>query len=136
MTRVSGALGGVVHCFTGSEAFGRACVELGLAISIPGVVTFKRPGDVPAVARIVPDDQLLVETDSPFLAPTPLRGRRNEPANVVWTAKKVAELRGVPYEQLAARVVSNTRRLFRLPDAAVPATASGAAGSEGSGETE
>ena len=114
----------IIHCFTGSIGFARACLDLGLMISIPGVVTFKRPGDVPAVAAEVPIDQLLVETDSPFMAPAPLRGRQNEPANVVWTARKVAELRGMSYQELAPRLVENTRRIFRLP--AVAAAEDGA----------
>ena len=110
-----GPAGAVIHCFTGSLEFAHRCVEMGLYISIPGVVTFKNPGDVPRVAAEVPLDRLLVETDSPFMSPAPLRGRRNEPSHVVWTARKVAELRGMSFEELAVHTVSNTRRIFRLP---------------------
>ena len=111
-----GSAGAVIHCFTGTLDFAHACLELGLYISIPGIVTFKNAGEVPDVAREVPLDRLLVETDSPFLAPVPKRGRRNEPAYVVHTAERVAQLRGLDVSELAAATVDNTRRLFRLPE--------------------
>ena len=105
--------GAVIHCFTGSLDFAKACVELGCYISIPGIVTFKNAEEVRSVAKFVPDDRLLVETDSPFLTPVPHRGKRNEPAFVMHTAEYVASLRGVSLELLAAQTVANTRRFFR-----------------------
>lgn len=103
----------VIHCFTGSLEFAHACIQLGCYISIPGIVTFKNAGDVREVAKAVPDNRLLVETDSPFLTPVPFRGRRNEPSYVTHTAAFVAELRGVPLEELAGQTVENTKRFFR-----------------------
>lgn len=111
-----GPAGGVIHCFTGTLPMAEACVELGYHVSISGIVTFKNAGDIPEVARRVPLDRLLVETDSPFLAPIPHRGRKNEPAYVVHVAARVAELREMPLSALAAATVTNTRRLFRLPE--------------------
>lgn len=110
-----GPAGGVIHCFTGTLPMAEACVELGFHVSISGIVTFKNAGDIPEVARRVPLERLLVETDSPFLAPIPHRGRKNEPAYVVHVAACVAELRGMTIEDLASATVANTRRLFRLP---------------------
>lgn len=115
-----GPAGGVIHCFTGTLAMAEACVELGWHVSISGIVTFKNAGDIPEVARRVPLDRLLVETDSPFLAPLPHRGRKNEPAFVTHVAAKVAELRELPLSALAAATVANTRRLFRLPSPRSP----------------
>jgi TatD DNase family protein len=109
------AAGGVVHCFTGDPAAARAWLDLGLFISVAGIVTFKAAEAIREAIRLVPPDRLLLETDSPYLAPVPLRGRRNEPANVVHTAARVAELRGIPLEELAALTSANARRLFRLP---------------------
>jgi TatD DNase family protein len=111
-----GSAGAVIHCFTGSLSFAQACQDLGFYISIPGVVTFKNAGDVPEVARTVDIDRLLVETDSPFLAPAPHRGKTNEPALVVETAHHVASLRGVSPAVLAEATTRNARRLFRLPE--------------------
>jgi TatD DNase family protein len=107
--------GGVVHCFTGDAAAARAWLELGLFISVAGIVTFRAAEAIRLAVRLVPRDRLLVETDSPYLAPVPLRGRRNEPANVVHTAAQVAALWGVPLEEVAALTTANARRLFRLP---------------------
>jgi TatD DNase family protein len=106
----------VIHCFTGTLAFAEAVVEMGLYVSLPGIVTFKNPGELHEVARFVPADRLLVETDAPYLAPIPFRGRKNEPAYVAHTAQKVADLRGVPFADLAHATTANARRLFRLPD--------------------
>ena len=106
--------GGVIHCFTGDAAAARAYLDLGLHISIAGVVTFKSAGPIREAVRIVPADRLLVETDCPFLAPIPYRGKRNEPAYVVETARKVAEVRGTTLEEIARTTTENVRRLFRL----------------------
>jgi TatD DNase family protein len=101
----------VMHCFS---APGRVeeCAERGWLCSFAGNVTYPRAEDLRAAARLVPDDLLLVETDSPFLAPQPVRGRSNEPANVVHTAERLAELRGVSYAELERTVEENARRVF------------------------
>ncbi len=106
--------GGVIHCFTGDAAAARTYLHLGLHISVAGVVTFKTAEAIRDAVKIVPRDRLLVETDCPFLAPVPYRGKRNEPAYVVETAKKVAELWGATLEEVAAATTANVRRLFRL----------------------
>jgi TatD DNase family protein len=106
--------GGVIHCFTGDWRAARAYLDLGLHVSVAGVVTFRNAEAIrDAVARI-PRDRLLVETDSPFLAPIPFRGKRNEPAHVVHVARKVAELWGTTLEEVATATTANVKRLFRL----------------------
>ena len=102
----------LIHCFTASEAFGEKVLELGLSISLSGIVTFKNADELRAVAKKVPEDRLLVETDSPFLAPVPHRGKPCEPAFVSDTAGFLAELRGVSAEQLAETTTANFYRLF------------------------
>jgi TatD DNase family protein len=118
MVREAGAQGvrGVLHCFTGSHGLAETALAAGWYISFSGIVTFKKWDD-DAVIRLVPDDRLLVESDAPYLAPVPDRGKRNEPAWVARTVEKVAAARGVPVETIAARTVANTRTLFRLPEA-------------------
>jgi TatD DNase family protein len=106
--------GALWHCFTGDRRLMGRIVDAGGTISIPGIVTFKNAGEMREVAREVPADRLLVETDSPFLTPIPFRGQRNEPAHVALVAAKVAELRGISVEQLAAVTGANTRRFFRI----------------------
>ncbi len=103
---------GVLHCFTESWQLAEAALALGYYVSISGIVTFKNGENVREVARRVPDDRLLVETDAPWLAPVPHRGRQNRPAYVVDTARYVAELRGTDFETLAAQTSSNFFRLF------------------------
>ncbi|MBR1920765.1 MAG: TatD family hydrolase, partial [Kiritimatiellae bacterium] len=98
---------GIIHCFTGSPAFGRALLDLGFYISISGIVTFRAADNVRAAARAVPDDRILVETDSPFLAPVPHRGQPNEPAFLVETARFLADLRKTPFESFAALTTRN-----------------------------
>lgn len=110
-----GPAGGVIHCFTGTLPFAMACVELGFHISISGIVTFRNAAEIAEVARQVPLERLLVETDSPFLAPIPHRGKRNEPAYVVHVARFVAELREMAHVDVAMATTANTRDLFRLP---------------------
>ena len=107
-----GVYPGVIHCFTASADFARKALDLGLYISISGIVTFKNARDLQETARELPADRLLIETDSPFLAPVPHRGRPCEPAFVADTARFLAELRGEPIEQLADRTSANFRRLF------------------------
>ena len=106
--------GGVIHCFTGDDAAARAYLDLGLFISVAGVVTFKTAEPIREAVRIVPRDRLLVETDCPFLAPVPHRGKRNEPAWVAETARKVADVWGTSFEAVAEATTANARRLFRL----------------------
>ena len=107
--------GGIIHCFTGTRSFAEAAIELGFLISFSGVVTFKNAKDLQETAKHLPLDKLLVETDSPFLAPAPYRGRRNEPAFVVETARAIAELRGIEVEEFARVTSGSFARLFRLP---------------------
>ena len=106
----------LLHCFTSSRELAETALDLGLSISFSGVVTFKKSEGLRAIARHVPLDRILVETDAPYLAPTPHRGHRNEPAFVVATAKVVAEARGLEPEALAAATRANTFKLFsKLP---------------------
>lgn len=107
-----GAYGGVIHCFTASGAFADAALELGFYISISGIVTFRSAKDLQETAARLPLDRLLIETDSPFLAPVPHRGKSCEPAFVADTAKFLAELRGESVETLAAATSANFRTLF------------------------
>jgi len=106
-----GGVTGVLHCFTGSQKLADVALGLGFYISLSGIVTFKNAADLQATARTIPEDRILVETDAPFLAPVPHRGKTCEPAFVVDTAHFVAELRGVEYDELAA---STTRNFFNL----------------------
>jgi len=105
----------VMHCFDGGPAEMQPFVEWGFYVSFSGILTYPRRDDLRAAAQEVPLDRLLVETDAPFLAPVPNRGRTNEPAFVLHTAARLAELRGMPFPALAAATTANARRLFRLP---------------------
>lgn len=105
--------GGVIHCFTGGSELARRALALGFFISFSGIVAFRRAEVIQQVAREVPEDRLLVETDAPFLAPPPHRGRRNEPAFVVEVARRVAALRGTTVQDLGAAALRNHARLFR-----------------------
>lgn len=107
-----GAYTGVIHCFTASEDFARKALDLGLYISISGIVTFKNAKDLQATAAKLPLDRLLVETDAPFLAPVPHRGKVGEPAFVADTARFLAELRGEDYDELCETTAQNFYRLF------------------------
>jgi len=113
-----GAYPGVIHCFTASGEFADIALELGLFISISGIVTFKNAAELRATAERIPEDRLLIETDSPFLAPVPHRGKSCEPAFVADTARYLAEIRGVSVEHLAARTTENFHRLFSKAKAA------------------
>jgi len=113
-----GPFSGLIHCFTSSAALARAALDIGFYISFSGIVTFKSATAIAEVARTVPADRLLVETDAPFLAPVPKRGKTNEPAFVGFTAARLAEIRGVGAERLAAETTANFFRLFakaRMP---------------------
>jgi TatD DNase family protein len=107
--------GGVIHCFSEDRAFASRALDLGFYLSFSGIVTFKTARAVQDVAAWAPADRVLVETDSPYLAPVPLRGKRCEPAFVVHTGKFVAGLRSVPEAHLAALTTDNARRCFRVP---------------------
>jgi TatD DNase family protein len=105
---------GIMHCFSGDLDIARRCLDLGLLISLAGPVTYPNARALPDVARGVPIDRLVVETDCPFLPPQPYRGKRNEPAYLAITAGRVAELRGEPLADLAARTTENARILLRV----------------------
>lgn len=107
------AVGGVMHCFTESQAVADAALELGFHISFSGIVTFKSARELKEVARRVPLDRLLIETDAPYLAPVPHRGKTNEPAYVVHVAEEIARLREIPLAQIAAATTANFFGLFR-----------------------
>jgi TatD DNase family protein len=108
--------GGVMHCFTETWETAQAALELGFHISFSGIVTFKNAGALKEVARLVPLDRLLVETDSPYLAPVPYRGKVNRPGWVRYVAEEIARLRGISLEALAAATSSNFFRLFKITD--------------------
>ena len=111
-----GTFRAVLHCFTASAALARVGIDLGLTISFSGVLTFKNSEALRAIAREVPLERLLVETDAPFLAPVPYRGKRNEPAYVTQTAGVLAEVKGIEPRALAAATTANVLRLFdKLP---------------------
>jgi len=108
----AGPLRGVMHSFCGSLAAARSCLELGLDISFAGMLTFKKNNDLRAVACEIPDERVLIETDAPYLAPMPNRGKRNEPAFVVHTAECLAGARNVSLDVIAEQTSANARRLF------------------------
>jgi len=108
-------VGGVMHCFVEDLDTARRAMDLNFLISFSGIVTFKNAGDLKEVARVLPLDAMLVETDSPYLAPMPYRGKPNQPAWVRFVAEHIAELRGIPLEEVAAATTANFNRVFR-PD--------------------
>jgi len=107
--------GGVIHCFSGDQGDADRALELGFHISIPGTVTYKKNEGLRAIISRLPEDRILLETDAPFLAPEPLRGKNNEPAFIVHTAKKVAEIRQISVQDVSGITTANAIRLFRLP---------------------
>jgi TatD DNase family protein len=107
-----GAFPAVLHCFTGGADLARRAIALGLSISFTGILTFKNSTTLRAIAAELPTDRILVETDAPYLAPLPFRGKRNEPAYVVETAKVLAETRGVSFDDIAHQTSENFFRLF------------------------
>jgi TatD DNase family protein len=110
-----GKVRGVFHCFTGGPEVVPEIVKLDFYVSFSGIVTFPKATDIQAAAPLIADDRVLVETDSPYLAPQGMRGKRNEPANVWLVAAKVAQLRNVSRDELAEQTSANARRLFQLP---------------------
>ncbi|MDP1798970.1 MAG: TatD family hydrolase [Planctomycetaceae bacterium] len=111
----AGPLNGVMHSFCGDQATADECLKFGMHLSVAGMLTFKRNDDLRKVAATVPADRLLVETDAPYLAPAPHRGKRNEPAYVRHTCDFLAEVRGCDKNDLARITAANARRVFRLP---------------------
>jgi TatD DNase family protein len=107
---------GVIHCFSGNYDMAMAFIDMGYLISIPGTVTYKNASVTQDVARKAPLERLLVETDAPFLAPIPFRGKRNEPAYVVHTVSKIAELRDMDVQAVARATSENAKRIFHIPD--------------------
>ncbi len=107
-------IGGIIHCFTGTQTLANVAIAMGFHISFSGVLTFKNAGDLRNVARAIPMEKLLIETDCPYLAPMPHRGKRNEPAFVKETAAKLAEIKDVSVEEIARITTDNFKRLFRL----------------------
>lgn len=105
---------GIIHCFTGTYEFGRRCVELGFYISFSGIITFKKADDLRRCAMDFPLEQILVETDSPYLAPIPFRGKKCEPSMVKLTAQKIAEIRKISFDDVAQATTKNAKRVFRI----------------------
>jgi TatD DNase family protein len=106
---------GVVHCFSGDKAMARNCIDLGFYISIPGPVTFPKSDRLREIVRDLPSDRLLIETDCPYLTPHPHRGKRNEPAYVVHTARAIAAVKGIPLEEVGRITSQNAKEIFNLP---------------------
>jgi TatD DNase family protein len=106
--------GGIIHCFSGDAAMARECLDMGFFISIPGPVTYPKAIKITDVVKYVPLERLLVETDCPYLTPNPHRGGRNEPAFVVHTAKRVAEIKKMPYEEVEKITSRNTKTVFNI----------------------
>jgi TatD DNase family protein len=116
LAKHAGRAPGVIHCFTGTPKLAEECLALGYYISFSGILTFKTAESLRETCqKIVPLDRILVETDSPFLAPIPHRGKKNQPAHTRVVAEKVAELKGLPLEEIARLTRTNTERLFALP---------------------
>jgi len=107
-----GQVSGVFHCFTETEQVARAALDLGFMISFSGILTFKTAEDLRAVARFVPLDRCLIETDSPYLAPVPYRGKTNDPSYVPHVAAQLAQLKGLPVEEVGRLTSANFERLF------------------------
>lgn len=109
-------IGGIMHSFSGDFEWAKRFLDLGMHISFSGVVTFKKAQDVQEAATHVPLDRLLVETDAPYLAPVPYRGKRNEPGYTRYTVERIAELRNLPVEEVALQTWKNAHRLFRIAE--------------------
>ena len=107
-------LRGVIHCFSGDADFARACLDLGFYISFAGQVTYPKAEELRLAAAVVPLDRLMLETDAPFLSPQKMRGKRNEPAHMLHTAERIAQIKEVPLEEIARATRDNARRLFNL----------------------
>ncbi|MCK5513356.1 MAG: TatD family hydrolase [Deltaproteobacteria bacterium] len=108
-------VGGVIHCFSGDYEMASKCLNMGFYISIPGTITFKNARSLQELVRSIPLDRILLETDSPFLAPMPFRGKRNEPSYVRYVADKIAKLKKLDFEEVASVTSQNVKTLFRIP---------------------
>ena len=108
-----GEVSGVLHCFTGGPSLARAGLDLGLYVSLAGIITFPKAAELRETVRVVPIERLLTETDSPFLAPVPYRGKRNEPAHVARVADTLGALHGLSADELGRRAAANFHTLFR-----------------------
>jgi TatD DNase family protein len=117
-----GAFSAILHCFSSGQRLADVGVELGLYLSFSGILTFKASEELRQIAATVPPDRLLVETDAPYLAPMPYRGKRNEPAYVAETARVLAEVKGVSFDAIAAITTANAKRCYWKMDAAAPKT--------------
>ena len=106
--------GGIIHCFSGDYEMAKECIEMGFYISIPGTITFKNAEGFQEIIKHLPLESLLIETDAPFLAPLPFRGKRNEPSYIRYTAQKVAEIKKVSFEKVADVTTENAFRVYRL----------------------
>ena len=106
---------GVIHCFSGDFELAMAFIDMGYYISIPGTVTYKNANKIKDVAARIPIERILVETDAPFLAPVPKRGKRNEPSFVAYTAREIARLRGMDFDEFAKHTFENAKALFNIP---------------------
>jgi TatD DNase family protein len=106
--------GGIIHCFSGDDEMAKACIKMGFYISIPGTITFKNAGRFQEIIKRLPLESLLIETDAPFLAPVPFRGKRNEPSYVRYTAQKVAEIKRISFDKVAELTTENALRVYRL----------------------
>lgn len=107
-------IGGIMHSFSGDDEWAKRFLDLGMHLSFSGVVTFKKALDVQKAAQVVPFDRLLVETDAPYLAPVPYRGKRNEPGYTRYVVEKIAELREQSFEEVARQTTKNAHELFRI----------------------
>ena len=105
---------GIIHCFSGDYEMAKKCLDMGFYISIPGTITFKKSEKLREIVGKIPIENLLVETDSPYLTPHPKRGKRNEPANVIFTARKVAEIKCLPLEEVGRITSENTKDVFGI----------------------
>lgn len=110
----AGTMGGVAHCFSESKELAQKYLDLGFYISFSGIITFKKAHDLREVVKYVPLDRMLIETDSPFLAPEPYRGKQNEPAFVRLVAEKVAQVKEISFEEMANKTTENAKKLFKL----------------------
>jgi TatD DNase family protein len=106
---------GVIHCFSGTASQAQAFIDLGCYISLSGIITFKKPGELPLVAQSIPIEKLLVETDCPYLAPHPFRGQRNEPSYITHTLQAIADIRKEDVKLLSQQIYQNTLNFFSLP---------------------
>ena len=107
-------IGGILHCFSGSVEMAKRVLDMGMYVSFAGPVTFKNAAKLVDVAKFVPLDRLLIETDSPYLSPEPNRGKRNSPLNVRYVAEKIAQLKGISFEEVAEATVKNAKDIFKI----------------------